>query len=157
MRAVYNSIDLTDEGPSDMQIDLDVPRCHQYNDLLSSPEGQQKLTNVLRAWTRYNRDKDYWQGVDSLVAPFVVLHFNEECTAFFCLQRVVDHYLRNFFAQDEPFYLQETLALYQKVFTYTNPELALHLSNEMFTPSLYAIPWFLTLFAHSIFCKQPNM
>ena len=96
-------------GPSDSQIALDVPRCHQYNDLLSSPDGQVKLKNVLRAWTKYNPHLSYWQGVDSLCAPFLVLNFNDEAKAFFCLHNVVEKYLHSFFDSSEQNYLTEYL------------------------------------------------
>lgn len=49
--------------PSDAQIALDVPRCHQYDHLLASPEGNRKLNQVLKAWVRYNPELHYWQGI----------------------------------------------------------------------------------------------
>ena len=30
------------------QLEVDIPRCHQYDELLSSPEGHRKMKNVLK-------------------------------------------------------------------------------------------------------------
>lgn len=48
---------------TDRQISVDIPRCHQYNELLSSPSGHLKLKRILKAWLKHNEDKYvYWQG-----------------------------------------------------------------------------------------------
>eukprot|EP01130_Rhizamoeba_saxonica_P003721 TRINITY_DN1547_c0_g1_i1.p1 TRINITY_DN1547_c0_g1~~TRINITY_DN1547_c0_g1_i1.p1 ORF type:complete len:717 (-),score=108.70 TRINITY_DN1547_c0_g1_i1:407-2557(-) len=148
MNRIYNSINLDVEGPADNQISLDVPRCHQYNNLLSSPEGQNKLSNILKAWTIYNPNLEYWQGIDSLLAPFLVLNFNSEPRAFFCLQKVITKYLYDFFSKEEPTFLQEYLMHFEQILSFLDPELACHLRDIGFSPNLYAIPWFLTLFTH---------
>ena len=43
----YNSIDKESWTPTDRQIEVDIPRCHQYNNLLSSSEGHRKFKRVL--------------------------------------------------------------------------------------------------------------
>jgi len=58
----YEEIDKESEGIHDRQIDLDVPRCHQYNPALSSSAGHRKLKRILKAWVKYNPDYAYWQG-----------------------------------------------------------------------------------------------
>lgn len=35
----YDELDKVTTTPTDRQIDVDIPRCHQYHQLLSSPEG----------------------------------------------------------------------------------------------------------------------
>lgn len=60
------------------QIEVDIPRCHQYNELLSSAEGHKKLKRILKAWVYKNSQFVYWQGLDSLTAPFLYLNFNDE-------------------------------------------------------------------------------
>ena len=47
--------------------------------------------------------------------------------------------------------IQEYLAVFQQLITFHDPELANHLADmegQAFVPDLYAIPWFLTMFAH---------
>lgn len=45
-----------------LQIEVDIPRCHQYDELLSSPEGHAKFRRVLKAWVVSHPDLVYWQG-----------------------------------------------------------------------------------------------
>jgi TBC domain-containing protein kinase-like protein len=57
---------------------VDIPRCHQYDELLSSYEGHRKFKRVLKAWVVSHPQYVYWQGLDSLCAPFLYLNFNNE-------------------------------------------------------------------------------
>lgn len=133
---------------SDHQIDLDIPRCHQYHPLLSSEEGHKKMRRILKAWVEYNPGMAYWQGLDSLLAPFVTLNYNNEARAFGCLQEMVRRYLQNFFLKENASFLQGHLLIFRQLIAYHDPELAVHLFNIDYHPELYAIPWFLTLFTH---------
>lgn len=80
----YECIDKTTPTSTDRQIDVDIPRCHQYDELLSSPEGHRKLKRLLKAWVTSHPQYVYWQGLDSLTAPFLYLNFNSE--GKFCLK-----------------------------------------------------------------------
>lgn len=74
----YPHIDKTTPTSTDRQIDVDIPRCHQYDELLSSPAGHRKLKRLLKAWVTSHPQYVYWQGLDSLTAPFLYLNFNNE-------------------------------------------------------------------------------
>lgn len=78
----YDRIDKVTPTNTDRQIDVDVPRCHQYDELLSSPEGHRKLKRLLKAWVTVHPQYVYWQGLDSLTAPFLYLNYNNEGRAF---------------------------------------------------------------------------
>lgn len=147
------SYDMTDKltaTTTDRQISVDIPRCHQYNDLLASPQGHIKLTRVLKAWLRHNESSGYvyWQGLDSLAAPFVILNFDNEKLAFACFNAFIHKYLRGFFNKDNSATIQEYLSLFSHLIAYHDPQLFNHLDQLGFTPELYAIPWFLTMFTH---------
>ncbi len=58
----YDGIDKDTWTPTDRQIEVDIPRCHQYNSLLASPEGHRKFKRVLKAWVRTNPHYVYWQA-----------------------------------------------------------------------------------------------
>ena len=46
---VYNRINREHIAPTVIrQLEVDIPRCHQYDELLSSPEGHRKMKNVLK-------------------------------------------------------------------------------------------------------------
>lgn len=147
-RRIYDRIDKDSIGPADKQIDLDIPRCHQYHELLSSEEGHIKFKRILKAWVQHNPKLGYWQGIDSLLAPFLCLHFNEEAKAFMCLQKIIEKFSKNLFDKDNSVYLQEHLHILKQILSYHDPELAMHLHQIGFHPNLYAIPWFITLFTH---------
>ena len=144
----YQAIDKESDGPSDHQIELDIPRCHQYHHLLSSPEGHCKFRRILKAWVAANPQLSYWQGIDSVLAPFLVRHFNNEAYAYACLNALTKGPLRLFFGKSNAQYLQEHLLLFRQLLAYHDPELGIHLHSIGFEPELFGIPWFLTLFTH---------
>lgn len=74
----YAKIDKFTATSTDRQIEVDIPRCHQYDELLSSPDGHRKLRRLLKAWVTAHPQYVYWQGLDSLTAPFLYLNFNNE-------------------------------------------------------------------------------
>ena len=51
---MYDLIDKESPSAVDRQIEVDIPRCHQYNELLASPDGHRKLKRVLKAWVADN-------------------------------------------------------------------------------------------------------
>ena len=113
----------------DRQIEVDIPRCHQYNELLASPEGHRKLKRILKAWVSDNSHLVYWQGLDSLAAPFLFLNFNDETLAWACLSAFIPKYLHNMFLQDNATVIQEYLAKFSQLQAFHEPELFNHLDE----------------------------
>ncbi|XP_026524440.1 TBC domain-containing protein kinase-like protein isoform X1 [Notechis scutatus] len=148
IQAKYDSIDKDTPIPTDRQIEVDIPRCHQYDELLSSPEGHAKFRRVLKAWVVSHPDLVYWQGLDSLCAPFLYLNFNNEALAYSCMSAFIPKYLYNFFLKDNSHVIQEYLTVFSQMIAFHDPELSNHLNEIGFIPDLYAIPWFLTMFTH---------
>ncbi|KAI9467727.1 MAG: hypothetical protein EXX96DRAFT_598186 [Benjaminiella poitrasii] len=58
----YDQINKYSDMGADRQIEVDVPRCHQYNQLLASSTGHDKLRRLLKAWVSANKNLVYWQG-----------------------------------------------------------------------------------------------
>lgn len=165
----YAAIDKSTPTSTDRQIDVDIPRCHQYDELLSSPEGHRKLKRLLKAWVTAHPQYVYWQGLDSLTAPFLYLNFNNEGKRvfFFCFKTKFDHvnyfhiseraflslykfipkYLHWFFLRDNSAIIKEYLSKFSQLTAYHEPVLAKHLRDINFIPELFAIPWFLTMFS----------
>jgi len=51
---------------------------------MSSPLAHHQLKILLKALLVSRKDEFvYWQGLDSLSAPFLILHFNDLCMFFF--------------------------------------------------------------------------
>jgi len=145
---LYAAIDKEAWSPVDRQIEVDIPRCHQYSELLASPEGHRKLKRVLKAWVADNPHLVYWQGLDSLAAPFLFLNFNDEALAWSCLSAFIPKYLHNMFLKDNAAVIQEYLAKFSHLQAFHDPVLFNHLDDIGFIPDLYAIPWVLTMFSH---------
>jgi len=90
----------------------------------------------------------YWQGLDSVCAPFVALNFNEEEIAFSCLLKFIRKYMYGLFKLDNTFYIQSYLTSMSHIISYHDPELGSYLNKIGLTPDIYAIQWFMTMFAH---------
>ena len=128
------------------QIAVDIPRCHQYNPLLSSPTGQEKMARILVAWIAANPTLKYWQGLDSIVAPLLVLNFEDESMVFGMLNVITRNFLPSFFLQGNNEAIHEYLLVFRKLTCFHDPQLGYHLFNIGFSPDLFAIPWLITLF-----------
>lgn len=133
-----------------LQIEVDIPRCHQYDELLSSPEGHLKLKRLLKAWVTAHPHYVYWQGLDSLTAPFLYLNFNNEDLAFHSVYKFIPKYLQWFFLKDNSAVIKEYLSKFSQLTAFHEPVLAQHLANINFIPELFAIPWFLTMFSRKL-------
>ncbi|XP_063635632.1 TBC domain-containing protein kinase-like protein [Cydia splendana] len=144
----YERIDKETPTPTDRQIDVDIPRCHQYCWLLCGSAGHRGLKRLLKAWLLTNPQYVYWQGLDSLTAPFLYLNFNNEARAFACLSAFVPRFLHKFFLKDNSAVIKEYLAKFWQMVAFHEPELVTHLFEIGFEPNLFAIPWFLTMFSH---------
>ncbi|KAJ3288134.1 hypothetical protein HK104_008324 [Borealophlyctis nickersoniae] len=145
----YESIDKETESPHDRQLDLDIPRCHQYNELLSSHVGHAKLKRILKAWQTAEEDRlVYWQGLDSVCAPFLSLNFNDEALGFCSLRAFLKKYSASFFVADNSVVLQEHMVAFRHILAFHDPELAVHMQEIGLGPELFALPWFMTLYAH---------
>lgn len=70
IQACYAAIDKDSEHATDRQIAVDIPRCHQYNYLLSSSQGHRKFKRVLKSWVISHPHLVYWQGAPPTPPPF---------------------------------------------------------------------------------------
>ncbi|CAI4229283.1 unnamed protein product [Auanema sp. JU1783] len=85
---------------SDRQLDVDIPRCHQYEELMTSPAAHAQLRRIIKGWLLSHSQYVYWQGCDSLAAPFLLLNFNDPAVALSCMTAFIQKYLKNFFLKD---------------------------------------------------------
>jgi serine/threonine protein kinase len=140
----------TADAEQDAQLDLDLPRCHHYDERISSAAGQRRLRNVLHAWLDVSDSNKYWQGLDSVAAPFVSLFWEHEDVAFACFDKFVSMYLSDFFKSEAEHSVVSRRRLMQllQLLCFHDPELAYHLQVQKFYPDHYAISWFHTLFSH---------
>ncbi|RMC13966.1 hypothetical protein DUI87_09050 [Hirundo rustica rustica] len=120
IEAKYDAIDKDTPIPTDRQIEVDIPRCHQYDELLSSPEGHAKFRRVLKAWVVSHPNLVYWQAL-----------------AYACMSAFIPKYLYNFFLKDNSHVIQEYLTVFSQMIAFHDPELSNHLNEIGFIPDLH--------------------
>ncbi|KAG0070455.1 hypothetical protein BGZ92_004445 [Podila epicladia] len=137
-------------SPEEEQIDLDIPRTMHGHIMFKERygPGQCALFNVLKAYSNYNRQVGYCQGMASVVATMLTF-FDQEKT-FVLLVQLFERYnihslvIPGFPALFEAFYIQEGLTkkYAPKVFK------ALE-TMGIATPS-YASRWYITLYSAGV-------
>jgi hypothetical protein len=158
------------------QLEIDGRRCHQYDMVMASAAGQRCLKLAVLRWLEADPRRRYWQGLDSLAAPFVLLAagfhgLQEPCglagdlaTADpgvdYCaasLDALTDWFLPQMFSevgggasQAGAQNLLQELAVLTRLLGHVHPGIARHLLREGVSAELFAIPWLLTLFSHSL-------
>ncbi|XP_046353956.1 USP6 N-terminal-like protein isoform X2 [Haliotis rufescens] len=130
------------------QIDLDVNRTYRNHIMFRERYGvkQQALFHVLAAYSVYNTELGYCQGM-SEIAALLLMYLNEE-EAFWGLSQLFvteRHTVHGFFIHGFPKLLrfQEHHDVVLKKFL---PKIRKHLERNEIYPTLYTIKWFLQCF-----------
>ncbi|ODM87530.1 TBC1 domain family member 1 [Orchesella cincta] len=126
---------------------IDLGRTFPSHQYFSSPlgSGQLALFNILKAYSLLDTDVGYCQGL-SFVVGLLLMHYEEE-DAF----SVLNYMMFNLGAREH--YKPDMLGLQVKLYQLTrlihdqDPDIQLLLYHNDVLPSLYAAPWFLTMFA----------
>ncbi|KAM8976428.1 TBC1 domain family member 4 isoform 2-T2 [Pelodytes ibericus] len=107
--------------------------------------GQLSLYNLLKAYSLLDQEVGYCQGI-SFVAGVLLLHMSEQ-QAFEMLKFLM--YDLSFRKQYRPDMISLQIQMYQlsRLLHDYHRDLYNHLEENEISPSLYAAPWFLTLFA----------
>lgn len=149
---VYEQLVIYETSASELDIIRDISRTfpsHVFFQQRHGP-GQRSLYNVLKAYSVYDRDVGYVQGM-GFVAGLLLLYMSEE-DAFWLLVALLKGAVH---APMEGMYLVGLPLVQQYLFQFENlvkallPKLGDHFSKEMITPSMYASQWFITVFAYS--------
>ncbi|KAM3707582.1 hypothetical protein ACJW31_02G035400 [Castanea mollissima] len=112
--------------------------------------GQRSLYNVLKAYSVFDREVGYVQGMGFL-AGLLLLYMSEE-DAFWLLVALLKGAVH---APMEGLYLVGLPLVQQYLFQFDNlvreylPKLGEHFTQEMINPSMYASQWFITVFSYS--------
>jgi TBC domain-containing protein kinase-like protein len=116
---------------------------------LATPQGHQKLKRILKAWVNAEVDQVYWQGLDSLCACFLSLNFNDEAMAFVSMRAFIHKFCKGFFGMENAKLMRQHMQSLWHLLSFHDPELAWHLNTIGIGPELYALSWFMTLFARN--------
>ncbi|XP_024138025.1 USP6 N-terminal-like protein [Oryzias melastigma] len=130
------------------QIDLDVNRTFRNHIMFMDRFGlkQQALFHVLAAYSVYNTEVSYCQGM-SQIAAMLLMYLNEE-DAFWALSQLLTnskHAMHGFFIPGFP-KLHRFQAHHELILSKLLPRLKKHLDKEQMTTGLYTTKWFLQCF-----------
>ncbi|NXK01678.1 US6NL protein, partial [Herpetotheres cachinnans] len=130
------------------QIDLDVNRTFRNHIMFRDRYGvkQQALFHVLSAYSVYNTEVSYCQGM-SQIAAVLLMYLNEE-DAFWALAQLLTnqrHAMHGFFIPGFP-KLQRFQAHHEQILSKLFPKLKKHMDKEQMTTGIYTTKWFLQCF-----------
>ncbi|KAJ2357441.1 hypothetical protein IWW50_003617 [Coemansia erecta] len=111
-------------------------------------EAQQRLFRILKAYSLYDAEVGYCQGLGFIIGPLIMSM--GECEAFCVLVRLMETYdLRGMFTEDMAG-LHLRLYQFQALACEIAPELMAHLEHHGVVPAMYVPSWFLSLFAYTM-------
>lgn len=126
---------------------IDLGRTFPNHPYYSQPlgPGQLALFNLLKAYSLLDREVGYCQGL-SFVAGILLLHMNEE-RAFSMMKHILFHL--GFRRQYKPDMIALQIQMYQlsRLVHDHQRDIYNHFEKYDINPTLYAAPWFLTLYA----------
>lgn len=135
------------KSPSEDKIRLDLNRTFPKNPFYHRrATGQNSLYNVLKAYSLFNKEVGYCQGMNFIVGT--LLFYLEEEEAFWVLVQMMKepYNLAEIFKPGLPklgFYLRSFERLLEEYL----PRLSAHLQNQAVIPEMYASKWIITLFS----------
>ncbi|KAI9475811.1 MAG: rab-GTPase-TBC domain-containing protein [Benjaminiella poitrasii] len=137
------------QSPYDKMIQRDLARTFPGHTYFKETDGQgqEGLYNVVRAYSLYDNDVGYCQGLAFIVGPMLLNMPDEDA---FCLlvQLMNNKYgLRGHFTPDMDG-LQLRLFQFDALVQEYLPHIARHLNEQGISSTMYASQWFMTLFAY---------
>ncbi|XP_054480389.1 USP6 N-terminal-like protein isoform X2 [Anoplopoma fimbria] len=135
-------------SPDIRQIDLDVNRTYRDHIMFMHRYDvkQQALFHVLTAYSMYNTEVGYCQGMSQITA-LLLIYMNEE-DAFWALVKLLSgqkHSMHGFFIPGFP-KLMRFQEHHDRILRKMMPKLKQHLDNQEVLTSLYTMKWFFQCF-----------
>ncbi|KAJ2704210.1 hypothetical protein FB645_003445 [Coemansia sp. IMI 203386] len=149
LQTVYAQL-VQEPSPHERVIRRDLPRTFPRIPVFKreGDEGQQRLFRILKAYSLYDAEVGYCQGLGFIIGPLIMSM--DECQAFCVLVRLMETYdLRGMFTEDMAglhLRLYQFAMLAQEIV----PEVMTHLAEHGVLPAMYAPAWFLSLFAYTM-------
>ncbi|OCT56375.1 uncharacterized protein usp6nl2.L [Xenopus laevis] len=130
------------------QIDLDINRTFRNHIMFRERYGvkQRALFDVLSAYSVYNTEVSYCQGM-SQIAAVLLMYLNEE-DAFWALAQLLTnqrHAMHGFFIPGFP-KLQRFQSHHEQILSKVFPKLKKHMDKEDMSTGIYTTKWFLQCF-----------
>ncbi|KAJ3113106.1 hypothetical protein HDU96_003781 [Phlyctochytrium bullatum] len=148
LEATYRAL-LTRASPHEKVIQRDLARTFPKHEHFANPgpgSGQEGLFNVLRAYSMYDTEVGYCQGIAFITGPLLLNMPDEE--AFSTLVKLMHSYaLRELFTPSMTG-LHLRLHQFDRLLDEHLPAIAKHLKSQDIRSTMYASQWFMTLFAY---------
>ncbi|GAA6028944.1 hypothetical protein JCM8097_001518 [Rhodosporidiobolus ruineniae] len=144
---VYSEL-LKQSSPHEKSIARDLSRTFPKHEYFAEAGGvgQENLFNVVKAYSLYDDEVGYTQGLQFIVGPLLLNMPDEE--AFCVLVRLMKAYdLRSHYTPNMPG-LQLRLFQFDRLVEELLPGVFLHMLRQGVKSSMYASQWFLTLFGY---------
>ncbi|OMJ29804.1 GTPase-activating protein GYP5 [Smittium culicis] len=139
-----------EHSPHERIILRDLPRTFPCIEVFKdvNGDGQKRLFNILKAYSLYDAEVGYCQGLGFVIGPLMMNM--GECEAFCVLVRLMETYdLRGMFTEDMDG-LHLRLYQFSTLAAEILPQLWNHLMDHNIYPAMYAASWFLSLFAYAL-------
>lgn len=135
-------------SPCEKVIRRDISRTYPEHEFFKEKHGigQERLFNVIKAYSLYDREVGYCQGIAFIVGLFL-MHMPEEESFAILVSIMHDLSLRDMYKPDM-FYLGLCMYQLECLIQEFLPDLYRHFQNEHIHTSMYASSWFLTLFTN---------
>ncbi|KIM26961.1 hypothetical protein M408DRAFT_330328 [Serendipita vermifera MAFF 305830] len=147
LEQIYQNL-LKEKSPHEKAITRDLGRTFPHHAFFNDGQGvgQESLFNVLKAYSLFDPECGYCQGLPFIVAPLLLVCPDEE--AFCLLVRLMQSYeLRLHFLPEMPG-LQMRLFQFDRLIEEMLPVLHIHFLRQGVKSSMFCSQWFMTLFAY---------
>lgn len=124
------------------------------HELLSNPEGRQRLERIVHAVLKANPSLQRVDGLGSVAAPLSIIYAHNETAAFLVLQRILHQFLWQFYAVESSAHRRQSTHLFSALLRFVDPELELHLQAIGMEPEIFSGSWFSTWFAQLLPLQQ---
>lgn len=133
----------------------DLSRTRTDSDLFKGNVRMHADMELILTYYCISRNVAYKQGLNEMLAPLLVLRSNSGLDPSFALTylsfyAIINKFLPSIYDDDRFESLQVILRLFQKLLLYHDPVLCAFLDQHDLIPELYAIPWFITMFARNL-------
>lgn len=145
----YSTLLMNGDQDQERLIRRDIGRTFPDHPQFRESEGQEVLFNVLHAYSSYDPDVAYCQGLPFICAVLLMQTMPEE-TAFDLLVSMLHTYRLRGLYRPTMALLPQCLYQLERLVAETLPALHAHFIELELQPSTYASSWFLTLFASTL-------
>ncbi|KAI7899282.1 rab-GTPase-TBC domain-containing protein [Cokeromyces recurvatus] len=133
-------------SPYEKLMKRDVSRAFPNLPFFKEKDGQQMLFNVIKAYSLFDQNVGYCQGIHFVVGC-LLLHMPDEAAFSVLIKLMTQYGLRGHFTPQMET-LHERMYQFNQLLKMHVPQVFHHLDAQGVLPSMYASQWFMTLFAY---------